>query len=435
MAFATLPQSVLAPTKWPHLWLMSEQGYEMNKKPGVARVFSPEAKLKRAVRAHFTKLGFAKGPDGALVLPDETKEVVRQLHSEQRLDKLASNKAFLERCQKFLLPHFANGAEIDPNKIKLRLKRVVSDTEWSDLFRFATLTWSVPVSAGFGRRMRYVVWDEGHNRIAGVIALGDPVFNLSVRDDLIGWSTKERTQRLVDILDAYVLGAVPPYNQLLGGKAVACLIRSREIYDDFRRSYGRSVGVISKKKKQARLLAITTTSSMGRSSVYNRLKIDGVTYFEPIGYTIGWGHFHITDKIFAAMRDFLRAKEHRYADQHKYGEGPNWRLRTIRAALVELGINQSVLKHGVKREVFLCKLASNAELILRSGKGKPEVSGLHSVAEISDLAVKRWMAPRAERDTSYKQWKREKIIDLVKGETTTMLKSKNEREMTARVSR
>lgn len=49
----------------------------------------------------------------------------------------------------------------------------------------------------------------------------------------------------IGIIGAYVLGAVPPYNLLLGGKCVACLIRSREIFDDFAKKYGGSCGVIS----------------------------------------------------------------------------------------------------------------------------------------------------------------------------------------------
>ena len=130
--------------------------------------------------------------------------------------KLAAGSAFLDRALCKLLPHFADGSEIDPSRIRLRLVRVLSDTSEADLFRMATLTWSVPVSCGFGRRLRYLVWDDGHDRIAGIIALGDPVFNLSVRDTLIGWTVEERSHRLVNLLDAYVLGAVPPYNRLLG---------------------------------------------------------------------------------------------------------------------------------------------------------------------------------------------------------------------------
>ena len=70
---------------------------------------------------------------------------------------------------------------------------------------------------------------------------------------------------------------------------VACLLRSRDIYDEFTKTYGKTTGIISKQEKKARLLAITTSSSMARSSVYNRLKLGGIEYFRSIGYTGGWG--------------------------------------------------------------------------------------------------------------------------------------------------
>lgn len=383
---------------------------------GIAKPFSPEAALKRSLRAHLRQLGFTKDEAGELVLPGVGKDVIRQMHRGQRRERLAAAQPFLARALERALPSFAEGAEIDPTKIRLRLRLIKSHTPEADLFRVATLTWSVPVSAGFGRRMRYLVWDEAHDRLAGVIALGDPVYNLSVRDALIDWTVDDRAKRLVGILDAYVLGAVPPYNFLLGGKAIACLIRSRHVYDDFRRLYGRSVGVISRRAKRAHLVAVTTTSSMGRSSVYNRLRLDGTDYFERIGFTEGWGHFHITDALFNKMRDFLRDRDHRYADKHKFGEGPNWRLRTIRAALSALDFNENVLRHGIKREVFISKLAANAYEVLRAGTPAPDITQLLTVAEISDLARDRWMVPRAERgEIDYRGWRRDMIPRLIKG--------------------
>jgi hypothetical protein len=157
----------------------------------VANVFSQEARLKRSIRRHFTKLGFSKAADGTLILPGATKDMVRSLHAGQRAEKLEASAKFVSRSLPKLLPHFADGSEINPSRIRLSLIQVSSDTLESDLFRLATLTWSVPVSTGFGRRLRYLVWDEAHGRVAGVIALGDPVFNLSVRDNLIGWSSAE----------------------------------------------------------------------------------------------------------------------------------------------------------------------------------------------------------------------------------------------------
>jgi len=376
----------------------------MAKKSSVSYALTEESKLKRSIRQHFTNLGFRKDAEGALVLPDTSKETVRKLHRRQREDKLRSNKAFLADRFPKTEHHFANGVEIDPQKISLRLQLVKPGTPEADLFRVASLTWSVPVSNGYGRRLRYIVWDEGHNKIAGIFALGDPVFNLNVRDKLIGWSSDDRKKRLVNILDAYVLGAVPPYNMLLGGKAIACLIRTKEVYKDFRNTYGKTTGIISKKAKGARLLAVTTTSSMGRSSVYNRLKLGNSKYFTPIGYTLGFGHFHITDEIFSKMREYLRVSNHPYVDEHKFGDGPNWRMRTIRVALTALGLNQAVMKHGIKREVFICTLAENSLEYLRTGRGSLGLTGMKTVAEVSELVVNRWMIPRAERRPEYKGW-------------------------------
>src|SRR5258708_14764158 len=187
------------------------------KKGTIVEAFTPEAKLKRSIRRHFTRLGFTKSNDGTLIWAGSGKEGVRKLHRGQRSERVERSAAFINHALPKALPYFANGCEVDPSRIQLRLVRVFSDTEDADLFRIASLTWSVPVSTGFGRRLRYLVWDEYHGRIAGLIALGDPVFNLSVRDNLIGWNVHDRAERLVSVLDAYVLGAVPPYNMLLCG--------------------------------------------------------------------------------------------------------------------------------------------------------------------------------------------------------------------------
>jgi len=218
-------------------------------------------------------------------------------------------------------------------------------------------------------------------------------------------------------MDAYVLGALPPYNILLGGKLIACLLRSRDLYDDFAKVYGDAVGVISQEKKQARLLAITTTSSMGRSSVYNRLKLDGVQYLKSIGYTSGWGHFHIPDSLFIELRDYLRDLEHSYADQYMFGNGPNWRLRTTKAALNALGFRDDLMKHGIQREVFLTPLAENATSILQTGKGKPDLTSLLTAKEIAKRAMERWMVPRSIRNPEYQLWKPRDLFDFISNDS------------------
>ena len=287
------------------------------------------------------------------------------------------------------------------------------DTWQSDLFRLAGLSWSVPISAGFGRRLRYLVWDDHNGKLIGIMALGDPVFNLKVRDELVDWDVKDRAKRLVNVLDAYVLGAVPPYNKLLGGKLVAALMRTKQVRDDFARKYGDARGIISKKKKGAQLVMITTSSALGKSSIYNRLSLGGQKYLRPIGYTQGWGHFHVPNTLFAELRAYLRTLKHGYVDGHRFGNGPNWRLRTLRAAFDSLGFKSDLLKHGIGREVFVCELAVNARKILRGERKRAAYRGLKTVEEVAALARDKWLVPRALRRPQYRDWDRSQYEDLV----------------------
>ncbi len=376
----------------------------MKKKTKPVRLSSRDANLKRRLRRHLKSIGFNKGPDGGLVINGSGKDVIRALHRAQRNVILRDNRTFITEQLPELQKYFASGSEIDPARIRPELELIESGKWQSALFRLAALTWAVPVSHGFGRRLRYLVWDRSNDKLIGLMAIGDPVFNLSVRDKLIGWDSHARGERLVNIMDAYVLGALPPYNMLLGGKLVAALIRSRDVYDDFAKAYGNTTGIISKKEKKARLLAVTTSSSLGRSSVYNRVKLDGKEYLKPIGYTGGWGHFHIPDELFSDLRAYLRQIGHSYADLHRFGEGPNWRLRTTRAALSALGFKSDMLRHGIQREVFICELASNALALMRKGKGRPNLTSLLSASDVAALAVKRWMVPRSETRPEYRQW-------------------------------
>jgi Domain of unknown function (DUF4338) len=304
-----------------------------------------------------------------------------------------------------LRKHFANGVDVTPDKISPRLELVTAGTWQSRLFRLASLTWSVPVSQGYGRRMRFLVWDEHNEKLIGLIALGDPVFNLRARDVAIGWTTKDREKRLVNILDAYVLGALPPYSHLLGGKLIASLLRTKEVRNAFKRRYAKSRGVISGKRKRPSLVMITTTSALGRSSVYNRLSLNGFQILKSVGYTSGWGHFHIPDDLFAFVRRFLSAHDDEYASNNRFGDGPNWRLRAVRKALSLAGIDPNLLRHGINREVFLCHLACNAKGVLKGSAKRPRYQKLPRVSEIGQLARERWIIPRAMRRPEFSRWR------------------------------
>lgn len=406
------------------------QGRAVTKKSKgtVIEIQAGEALLKRKIRRHLKRVGFERDESGVLYLPADSKDAIRAAHQLQRTERSTKQKDFLRTKFAKLSQYFATGAEIDPTAVKPRLERVSSGSWQADLFKLASLTWSVPVSPGFGRRLRYLVWDDGHERLMGILAIGDPVFNLRSRDDYIGWTGKQRLSQLVHILDAYVLGAVPPYNQLLGGKVVAALLRTKEIYDDFLAAYGAREGVISGKVNKARLAAITTTSSMGRSSVYNRVKLDGTFYLKPIGYSSGYGHFHIPDKLFQDLREYLRAKNHKYADEHGFGKGPNWKMRVTRAAFELIGMRSNLMLHGVKREVFICEIASNTMAFLRGEATELEIGDLKPVGEVAAMACRRWLVPRAVRCPEYRQWSKADLVNLVtksSGVRVSLIETKN----------
>ena len=366
--------------------------------------------LNEVIHNHLTGLGFTKNGKGYFVEGGLTKQKIRDLHSVQRRDVLNQRRSFVETQGPALIRHFATGREVNPTAIDPEIVEVKSDSLDSRLFRFACLLWSVPVSQGFGRRLRFLVRDRQNGQLIGVFALGDPVFNLSARDNWIGWTHQDRCERLVHVMDAYVVGAVPPYSRLIGGKLVAALMTSQEVKRAYERKYLGSESVIRKKKHRARLALLTTTSALGRSSIYNRLSLPNGPRFLRIGTTKGFGHFHLSGEIFEALRGHLEATGHPYASGHRFGMGPNWKLRVTRAALEAIGIDgNSILKHGVEREVYAIPLAANWQNILL-GMDKNVRSLASPASEIADFCLNRWMIPRASRDSLYKGFDPESIM-------------------------
>lgn len=376
----------------------------------VIELSAREARLKRMVRKHLRELGFGRAPDGKLEPPSLDKEAYRRFHRAQKVDKLEANRRWLDRSQNGLIKWFADGRDINPASIYPELELVSKETWQSDLFRLAALYWQIPVSDGYGRRMRFLVWDRAHGKLMGIFALGDAVFNQAARDEYIGWDHHRRGESLVNLMDAYVLGALPPYSQLLGGKLVASLIKTREVVGAFTERYNDSTGLISGQKKRAKLVAVTTTSALGRSSIYNRLQLSGKKIFEPIGFTSGWGHFHFSGKIFDELRAYLEYIEDDYADGFNFGSGPNWRIRVIRRALERLGMDTSLARHGFTREVFIAKIARNAEAYLRGDNIRALYGDLPTVAEVAKAARERWIEPRASRDPRYLSWQASDLL-------------------------
>jgi hypothetical protein len=369
------------------------------------------ASLRREIHEHLVGLGFTKNCNGYFLEGDVSKQRIRDIHSAHREGVLQQNRAFLDTHAAESIKFFATGRQIDPSAIDPELVEVRSGTPEARLFRLACLLWSVPVSQGFGRRLRFLVRDRQNGCLIGLFALGDPVFNLSARDSWVGWTHKDRSERLVHVMDAYVVGSLPPYSFLLGGKLVAALMGSDEVKAAYERKYIGRQAVISGNENRARLVLLTTTSALGRSSIYNRLNVTDGPRFLRIGVTKGFGHFHLSGHVFESLRSFLEEIGHPYASGHRFGMGPNWKIRVARTALEELGIDgNAVLKHGIEREVYAIPLASNWREILL-GQHRNVRSTTLPLSDIVAFCLERWVLPRAERDKRYKRFARRRIIE------------------------
>ena len=368
--------------------------------------------LRESIDRHLRDLGFSRNCKGYFIDEELTKQKIRDIYASHRLEVLRQNRPFVEAHGHKLSDYFASGARVNPAAIRPKLIEVKNESQ-ARLFRFACMLWSIPVSRGFGRRMRFLVLDRQNECLMGVFALGDPVFNLSARDEWVGWNHEDRKERLVHVMDGYVVGAVPPYSQLIGGKLIAALMGSEEVRQAYRRKYLDREAVISGKKKRPSLVLLTTTSALGRSSIYNRLSIPNGPRFIRIGMTKGFGHFHLSGELFESLRGYLAAVEHPYASGNRFGMGPNWKLRVLRAAMREIGIDGSaMLNHGIRREVYAIPLADNWREILR-GERRRVFPRTPRVREIAEFCLDRWIVPRAERDERYKTFKREKVLDCL----------------------
>ncbi len=330
----------------------------------------------------------------------DDKEKLRQLHQiavQHRIEQASRN---LKNYEPRLLKRIASGSEIHPENIAPRLVEVQPDSEDELLFRYASLHWSIPVSSGYGRRLRFLVIDEQNEKLIGLLGLSDPVFSLKGRDEWIGWTHDARRERLHHVMDAFVLGAVAPYSLLLCGKLVALLAASNEVRAAFQRKYGQRQSLIRERQVDGRLALLTTTSALGRSSLYNRLRYKEQPLYYSVGFTQGSGDFHFSNGIYQAISEFTAQNCTPTAKQMRWGKGFRNRREIIRKCLAQLGLSSDWIYHGVKREIFVVPLAHNTRQFLRGEEQTLEVFN-QPAADLFAWFRERWLLPRARHDLRY----------------------------------
>jgi hypothetical protein len=222
------------------------------------------------------------------------------------------------------------------------------------------------------------------------------------------------------IAELTVCGAVPPYNEILGGKLVAMLMVSPELVVEYRRRYRGIPSVIASSMagrpvcRAADLVYIGTTSLYGqRPSQYERISIprhpeaaDSGTgiHYAYLGRTRGLGTFQFGDRTVAELALLLAQSKRGQQVNSVFGEGVNPRLRKLRDGLDALGLpTDDLLIHGGPRLVYGVELIENTHGYLL-GMDKqpkfllPQKCPKQLTQQISHWWMRRWLLPRLRKE-------------------------------------
>ena len=305
------------------------------------------------------------GQEKIQIIPPETynKETIKQAMSIKREEIINANRTWIDKNIDFARSNLASGFDVLNSKIDPIIE-VCETAKQHALFRMLRYYWSSPYSDYVGRRIKLLIRDNGlpNKPLIGIAALGSPIIHIPERDEFIGWDIQTRTKNLIHTMDAYVIGAVPPYNHLLGGKLISYILASNEVRKIYQKKYENQVTIIDGRISNS-LVGIFTTSLYGKSSQYNRLKYNDEYLYKEIGHTKGYGTLHLSGETIQAMIKYLKSEG--VDVNHEFGDGPSWVMRVIRTAGDKLGFDSDfLLRHSFKRNIYFVPLAANYSQVL-----------------------------------------------------------------------
>lgn len=388
--------------------MLNLEGDRLDLQKSIVSARLEETELRALVLERLKAIGLSLTENGVLKPSSSDKETIRLIHRPASQLEITARQAWLKQNISKYLHFFAHGYEVIPEYIDPVLVEVKTQQEHS-LFRIARLLWSLPFSKGYGRRLRFLVIDQSNGKLIGILALQSPPLTFPARDRLFLYPPGKKIELVNQTMDIQTLGAIPPYSHLLGGKLVALAAASNEVREAYRRKYLERATEIEGRVLSPNLVALTTTSAFGRSSLYNRLRYRIIRIAESIGYTEGYGAFHL-EELYPRFRIFLEGRG--ISTRGGFGVGPRRKWQTMVRALNLLGLDSSLLCHGIKREVFLFRLTENLEDYMEGRDSEPVYRNL-PFSELVAWWRERWLLPRAGRVDGWRAWQREEIKRLL----------------------
>ena len=363
---------------------------------------SIEEKVKLLIFRDLFRLNWSIDTIGDSIIcapPSEyDKGDILQSMSIKRMEIIEKDKSWID-CHSHYRDHLlSDGAKILNSKIIPEIE-FCENQEQHNIFRYFRYYWSSPYSDYVGRRIKMIVRDAAipEKPIIGIAALGSPIIHIPERDEYIGWDKNQRVAKLNTCMDAYVIGALPPYNYMLGGKLMSYVVTSNEVRKYYEEKYRQTISVISK-KKNTNLVGLFTTSLYGPSSQYNRLKFRDRILYNRIGSTKGYGTLHLTTETFNAMLALLKSRN--ISVSNRFGAGPIWAMRVIRQVGNILRFDSDfLLRHSFRRDIYYMPLASNTTQYLNGHSVKLDYFD-QSCTELSDFWHHRWYLMRHQHSPS-----------------------------------
>lgn len=369
-------------------------------------------KLRFEIIESLTSQGFSV--NGHISPSSLSKTHFKKIQAYSKKEQLKLQTAFLSESLEVVEKFIVNGKDINPEAIELELRLVNDGSIEQTLFRWWNLVWwSVPYQRAYGRQMRFLLWDKTHNAPFGLIGLQSPILKMSVRDNYLNIPKEDLDYVINKSMQAQRLGALPPYNQILGGKMAALSLTSNELRKEYQKKYKNVKTILEDRRIESQLLFITTTSAFGRSSIYNRLKFKTDTIAQSLGYTKGSGSFHITQELYTEVQKFL--KRRKIDINTTFGYGPSRKVKLLDTAFSLLDLREYHY-HNLQREFFIFPIAKNLDNVIRTGV-RP-IYYQRPLNELTDFWKERWAIPRSQRETNWKDFDGKRFLISTKRNIT-----------------
>lgn len=215
------------------------------------------------------------------------------------------------------------------------------------------------------------------------------------------------------MMNIQVCGAIPPYNELLGGKLTAMTLTGPETINYYRSKYEGYTSKIASAmrgepvKKLNELVLLDTTSLFATGSAqYDRIRVptpDGKIEYEEVGKTSGYGSVQFGIDTRQRLAQVTKIEEGEQMVRGRFGEGIAPRMRKIRRGLENLGLNGELLKHESPRIVYVVPLAENASAYLRGETDDPAYFWPFEDTESEQASIyeywrERWASKRVHNE-------------------------------------